>query len=293
MPEGLKRQGPRAIRDRVHNCGRKRSKIRDRGGVSAPLAGVATRRRSASTTKDGAGLPSLSRSSSVTVQCPSPRTLRARSRRESPTPLPSHLSVDSWGSIATLLRTGAATEISVRDSIIFNCICAKLAQLLVPLPPISEQPVDRMAYRTHIHNLDDDSLLQIFSCFRLEDEESWNLRFTWRKLAHICRRWRYLLFDSSSNLDMCLPLSALTNDSPSTNTLNHLPPLLLVIDYYRTGVMTQKDEDNVRFGLQEHGRVRGVVLRASPSSLRMCLGQMNQLFPRLRDLTLFPRLWKR
>ena len=96
------------------------------------------------------------------------------------------------------------------------------------------------------------------------------------------------MFDSSSHLHMCLPLSALTNDSPSTNTLNHLPPLLLVINYYRTGAMTQKDEDNVRFGLQEHGRVRGVVLRASPSSLRMCLEQMNQLFPRLRDLTLSP-----
>ena len=234
-------------------------------------------------------MPSLSRSSSVTVQCPSPRSLRAHSRRESPTPLPSHLSVDSWGSIATLLRTAAATEIfSTRQYHILNRICAKLAQLLVPLPPMSEQPVDRMAYRTYIHNLDDDSILRIFSCFRLEDEESWNLRFTWRKLAHICRRWRYLLFDSSSHLDMCLPLSALTNDSPSTNTLNYLPPLLLVIDYYRTGAMTQKDEDHVRFGLQEHGRVRGVVLRASSSSLRRCLGQMNQPFPRLRDLTLSP-----
>ncbi|KAH9997995.1 hypothetical protein BJV77DRAFT_787266 [Russula vinacea] len=170
-----------------------------------------------------------------------------------------------------LLRTAAAPEISP----------------LVHLPPAPEQPDDRMADRTHIHDLDDDSLLEIFSCFRREDEESWNLRFTWRKLAHICRKWRYLIFDLSSHLHMCLPLSALTNDSPSTNTLSYLPPLLLVIDYYRTGAMTQKDEDNVRIGLQDHRRVRGVVLRASSSSLRMCLGQMNQLFPRLRDLALF------
>ncbi|KAH9985847.1 hypothetical protein BJV77DRAFT_92888 [Russula vinacea] len=88
----------------------------------------------------------------------------------------------------------------------------KPLQLQDPLPPMSEQPEDLMAYRTHIHTLDDDSLLQIFSCFRLEDEESWNLRFTWRKLVHVCRRWRYLIFDSSSHLGMCLPLSALTND---------------------------------------------------------------------------------
>jgi hypothetical protein len=142
-----------------------------------------------------------------------------------------------------------------------------------------------MAYGTRIHTLDNDSLLQIFSCLRLEDEENWNLRLTWRKLAHVCRRWRYLIFDLSSHLDMCL---LLTNDSPSINTLSHLPPLLLVIDYSdRTRTTAQKDEDNVRFGLQRHGHVRRVVLRAPSSSLRMWLEQMNQLFPRLRDLSLF------
>ena len=142
-----------------------------------------------------------------------------------------------------------------------------------------------MAYMTRIHTLDNDSLLQIFSCLRLEDEENWNLRLTWRKLAHVCQRWRHLIFDLSSHLDMCLRL---TNDSPSINTLSHLPPLLLVIDYSdRTRSTAQKDEDNVRFGLQRHGHVRRVVLRAPSSSLRMWLGQMNQHFPRLRDLSLF------
>jgi hypothetical protein len=141
-----------------------------------------------------------------------------------------------------------------------------------------------MAYRTHIHDLDDDSLLQIFNCFRLEDEGSWNLRFTWRKPAHVCRRWRYLTFDLSSHLDMCLPL---THDSPSISTLGYLPPLLLVIDYSdTTRTMAQKDEDNLRLGLKQHGRVRRVVLQASSSSFHMWLGQMNQHFPRLRDLSL-------
>jgi hypothetical protein len=142
-----------------------------------------------------------------------------------------------------------------------------------------------MAYGTRIHTLDNDSLLQIFSCLRLEDEENWNLRLTWRKLAHVCQRWRHLIFDLSSHLDMCLRL---TNDSPSITTLSHLPPLLLIIDYSdRTRTTAQKDEDNVRFGLQRHGHVRRVVLRAPSLSLRMWLEQMNQLFPRLRDLSLF------
>jgi hypothetical protein len=72
------------------------------------------------------------------------------------------------------------------------------------------------------------------------------------------------------------------------DTLSHLPPLPLVIDYSdRTGTITRKDEDNVHVGLQQHDRVRRVALRASSSSLRMWLKPMNNHFPRLGDLSLF------
>ena len=142
-----------------------------------------------------------------------------------------------------------------------------------------------MAYRTHIHLLDNDSLLQIFSHYRLENEDNWNLRQAWRNIVHVCRRWRNLIYDSSSHLDLCL---LLTNDSPSIDTLGHLPPLPLVIDYSdRTQTIAQKDEDNIHLGLQQHGLVRRVVFEAQSSSLRMWLELMNKLFPRLGDLCLF------
>jgi hypothetical protein len=50
--------------------------------------------------------------------------------------------------------------------------------------------------------------------------------------------------------------------------------------------VARKDEDNIHLGLQQHGRVRRVVLRAPSSSLRMWLAQMNKSFPRLGDLSL-------
>ena len=80
----------------------------------------------------------------------------------------------------------------------------------------------------------------------------------------------------------------LTNDSPSLDTLGHLPPLPLLIDYSDgTRTMTRKDEDNVCLGLQQHGRrVRRVALRAPPSSFRMLFEPMDKLFPRLEDLSL-------
>jgi hypothetical protein len=132
--------------------------------------------------------------------------------------------------------------------------------------------------------LDDESLLQIFSHCRLNDEENWNLRFQWRKLTNVCQRWRCLVFNSRSHLDMCL---LLTNDSPPLDTLRHLPSLPLVIDYSaRTRTVARKDEDNIRFGLQRHGRICRVALRAPSSSLRMWLELMNKPFPRLGDLSL-------
>ena len=83
---------------------------------------------------------------------------------------------------------------------------------------------------------------------------------------------------------MCL---FLTNNSPSLDTLGHLPPLPLVINYSdKTRVTVRKDEDNICLGLQQHGRVRRVVLRAPSSSLYMWLKPMNKLFPKLRDVSL-------
>jgi hypothetical protein len=144
-------------------------------------------------------------------------------------------------------------------------------QLLDPLPPISEQTEYDMAYRIHIHKLDNDSLLQVFSYYRLEDGNSWHLRHTWsrwKRLAQVCYRWRYLIYRSSFHLHMCL---LLTNNSPSMDTLSHPPPLPLVIDYSdKTATLARRDEDNIYLGLQRHGRVRRVALQAFRLHLRAC-----------------------
>ena len=141
-----------------------------------------------------------------------------------------------------------------------------------------------MTYRKHIHLIDNDSLLQIFNFYRLEDEDDWHLRHTWRRLAHVCRRWRYLIYNSSYHLNMRL---ILTNKSSSIDTLGHLPPLPLVIDFSdRTKTLRRKDKDNIHLGLQCHGRVRQVAICAPSPSLRILLESMNNPFPRLEDLSL-------
>ena len=142
-----------------------------------------------------------------------------------------------------------------------------------------------MAYTIPVHILDNNSLLQIFRCYRMmEEEDNWYRRLTWRNLAHVCRRWRSIMHDSSSYLDLCL---LLTNDSPSIHTPSHLPFLPLVIYHSdRTRTKAQKREDNVYVGLQQHDRVRRVVLQAPSLSLSRWLEPMNKGFPRLEVLSL-------
>ena len=132
--------------------------------------------------------------------------------------------------------------------------------------------------------LDDDSLLQIFGHYQLAEHQNWNLRHTWRNLAQVCRRWRFLVFDSWLHLDMCL---LLTINSPSMDTVNHLPPLPLVIDYSeQSRTITPKDERNIHLALKQHDRVHRVTLQAPSSRMRVLLEPMDILFPRLEDLSL-------
>ena len=129
-----------------------------------------------------------------------------------------------------------------------------------------------------------DLLLNIFHHYRLEDVDSWNLRLAWCKLAHVCRSWRYLIYDSSSLLDMYLLLK---NGSPTLGSLAHLPPLPLVIDYCNmTTTWVRQDELSILTGLQQRGRVRRIFLQVPPPHLDICLAAMGEVYPVLEELSL-------
>ena len=157
---------------------------------------------------------------------------------------------------------------------------------MAPLPPTSEKPQYSAAYRNliHINMLDHDSLVNIFNHCRLGNVDNWNRQHTWCKLAHVCRRWRYLIYDSLSLLDMCL---LITNGSPPMDLLAHLPPMPLVIECENNiTAWVRPDEENVYTGLQHPDRLRRVVLQGPSPSLRTCLIALNELFPRLEYLSI-------
>src|SRR5437879_4200829 len=57
---------------------------------------------------------------------------------------------------------------------------------------------------------------------------NWARERWWYTLAHVCQRWRYLVFSSASHLDLCL---VCTHGTPVADMLAHSPPLPLVIAY--------------------------------------------------------------
>jgi hypothetical protein len=145
-------------------------------------------------------------------------------------------------------------------------------------PPPNQYPA--------IHWLNDDILLNIFNYYRLDDENDWNRQLGWFKLSHICQRWHHLIHECTSHLSMHIRC---TNRNPIVDTLVHLPPLPLFVEYfYPRGMVipTEQDELWIYHALQLHDRVHHLYLCLPPSILHKVLLLMDEHFPILEVLIL-------
>ena len=130
-----------------------------------------------------------------------------------------------------------------------------------------------------IHMLDDDSLLHVFYLYRPflsgEDQDN-NARLMggdgigtrgrwWYNLAHVCQRWRNIIFRSASYLGVSL---VCTYGTPVADMLAHSPPLPLIIHYATKGRdITTDDEQGIILALKQRDRVLRVRLGAMDTSL--------------------------
>ena len=146
-------------------------------------------------------------------------------------------------------------------------------------PPTSFRPEYSVLY-TGINMLNDDVLLRVFDFYRRDDEENWNARFKWCKLSHVCRQWRYLIYQFFFHLDMHIPFA---NGTPPLDMLSHLPPLPLVVDYQGGDA---DDDRGIIHAIQYRDRVLRIVLRAPSLTLERLLVPMDESFPRLESLSL-------
>ena len=177
---------------------------------------------------------------------------------------------------------------STEDLVRFNSLntlndtkTATLTQDLPPPPPISEGPEYHVLY-TSMNTLNDDVLLGIFKHYQPVAKYSRKPQIGWFKLAHVCRRWRDLIYKSAMHLDAYI---LCTEGAPVVDKLSLLPPLPLVLDY-RSNSIGARDELGICHALRLRNRVRRVDLQVPPSRLRNLRGLMDEPFPILEHLSL-------
>jgi hypothetical protein len=135
---------------------------------------------------------------------------------------------------------------------------------------------------TSINTLNDDVQLCIFKHYQPDDESRGELRLWWSKLAHVCRRWRRLIYESAFYLDAHI---LCTEGAPVVDMVSLLPPLPLVVNY-KPRYIRRRDELGISHVLRLRSRVRRIDLRLPPSNLRNLLVLMDGPFKVLQHLYL-------
>jgi hypothetical protein len=131
--------------------------------------------------------------------------------------------------------------------------------------------------------LPDDVLLGIFDFYMKEYTTlpAKQRADAWQSLAHVCRRWRSLVFRSPRRLNLRL---FCTPQTPAKDTLEVWPALPLVIRGNMT--LTGTSTDNVIAALVQSNRVLKVNLYLAGWQLEEVLAAMQIPFPELTDLRL-------
>ena len=172
------------------------------------------------------------------------------------------------------------------EALRFDDSSSLTVQLALP-PPTSEGGRGFNVPYPAIHWLNDDILLAIFHCYRLDKNNGWNDRLEWRKLSHVCQRWRHLIHEYSSHLGMHIQC---TYGNPMVNTLDHFPRLPLFVRYYSTHFfepsVSMRDELWIYHTLRWNRRIRLIELNLPPSILQEVLVLMLEYFPTLEHLSL-------
>jgi hypothetical protein len=132
-------------------------------------------------------------------------------------------------------------------------------------------------------------LLNVFDWYRLnnttdESDLGWSIERWWYRPIHVCQKWRHLILESPTRLDLHL---VCTYGIPVQAMISHSPPLPLIIYYPGIpGEVSVADQESAVFALQQRTRVRRIHLSASTAILHNLVRAMNGKFPILERLVL-------
>ena len=141
---------------------------------------------------------------------------------------------------------------------------------------------------TTIDILSDDVLLEIFDSYRKIPVHVFiflQVVWSWRSLAHVCRRWRQIILESPHRLNLQI---LCTEKSPVKKDLRIWPILPLVIKYNYTGRnLRPAGIGNILAALRQPNRVRHVQLNVASSMLEKMAPLLQESFPELTYIDIF------
>jgi hypothetical protein len=141
--------------------------------------------------------------------------------------------------------------------------------------------------------LPNEVLLEMFDCHRLLALRTSGLScvpWEWHRLAHVCSRWRTIIFQSQHRLNLQL---VYTYKQPVRKTLEFWPTFPVAIRYPRLTrrgrPLTSRDVDNVIAALEHADRICELNVPMTDSLLAKSAALLQASFPTLQTLRLGPQ----
>ena len=104
--------------------------------------------------------------------------------------------------------------------------------------------------------LPDNVLLEIFQSYRVVSY--YIIRWWWKGLADVCRRWRQIIFESPHSLDLRL---VCTGRTPTRTSLDDIWPPFPIAIFSHYSVSDDEGQDNIIAALEHHDRVIQIDIR--------------------------------
>jgi len=132
--------------------------------------------------------------------------------------------------------------------------------------------------------LPDAVLLNIFDFYRLDFMNYVGPTYTWHRLAHVCKRWRHIVFASADRLGLRI---VCTERTPARELLNIWPPLPIIINYWLYSTTSNFPPSRAITVFGHHNRVCQIQLsHLSPVLLGILATAIQEPFPELTILEL-------
>jgi hypothetical protein len=138
-----------------------------------------------------------------------------------------------------------------------------------------------------INNLHDEVLLEIFDSYRQSIDSydhQWRKKYVWLNPAHVCKKWRAVMFESTSRLDLGITVGP---QKPGLIKTILSSPFPILIDYNcMDGEVTGSAFWRLRAALKHPDRVRGITFEGTSAVFDKLFKAANCPFPVLESLVL-------